>query len=43
MVVLVVATIYAFVTLHICLAIGLFSFIAVVAVLPSLILIGSRI
>jgi uncharacterized membrane protein YhaH (DUF805 family) len=43
LVALMVLTIYAFVTLHLCLAIGLIFVIAVIAVLPSLFLIGSRI
>lgn len=38
-----VATIYAFVTLHICLGIGLIFVIAIVAVAPTMFLIGSRI
>jgi hypothetical protein len=40
---LVLLTIYAFATLHICLAVGLIFVIALIAVAPSLFLIGSRI
>jgi len=43
LVALVLYTIYAFVTLRICLAVGLVFLIAVVAVAPTLFLIGSRI
>ena len=43
LVIFAVATIYAFMTLDICLGIGLIFVIAVVAVAPSVFLIGSRI
>jgi uncharacterized membrane protein YhaH (DUF805 family) len=43
LVALVLLTIYAFATLHICLAVGLIFVIALIAVAPSLFLIGSRI
>ncbi len=43
LVLLAVLTLYAFATLHICLGIGLFVVIVVVAVLPTMFLIGSRI
>jgi len=43
LVIFAVATIYAFVTLHICLGIGLIFVTAIIAVAPSLFLIGSRI
>lgn len=43
LVALMLLTIYAFVTLNICLGVGLIFVIALIAVLPSLFLIGSRI
>ena len=43
LVILAVATLYAFVTLQICLGIGLIFVVAVIAVAPTLFLIGSRI
>lgn len=43
LVILAVATIYAFVTLNICMGIALIFVIAVVGVAPTLFLIGSRI
>ena len=43
LVIFAVATLYAFVTLQICLGIGLIFVIAIVAVAPTLFLIGSRI
>lgn len=42
-VLLAVGTIYAMITLQICMGIGLFILLVIVAVLPSMFLIGSRI